>query len=258
MAGFEELVQRLRRSSVQILSHGGGGSGIVWDASGHILTNSHVARGDEVGVVDSQGRRMRARVIQRDQTRDLALIETNTALEPAAFGDSSQLRVGQIVAAIGNPLGVPGAVTTGIIHSRGESRFIQADVRLAPGNSGGMLANTRGEVIGINTMIYAGLALAIPSNTAAAFARGENIDRPLLGIAMQPIDLRGAPALVILRVEPGGVADRHGLILGDVLPLSVRELHEALDSGNTVLLRYLRGNEVRQAGITLRAEAQAA
>jgi len=178
MAGFEELVQRLRRSSVQILSHGGGGSGIVWDASGHILTNSHVARGDEVGVVDSQGRRMRARVIQRDQTRDLALIETNTALEPAAFGDSNAVRAGQFAIAIGNPLGLAGAVAAGIVHAAGSGEWIEADVRLAPGNSGGMLADAEGRVIGINTMICRGLALAIPSNQAAnqaaAFIRGQS------------------------------------------------------------------------------------
>jgi len=254
-----ELAQKLQRSSVEVRSgRRGAGSGIIWSTDGSIVTNAHViSRRQTVKLRD--GREFQAEVRRHDPKRDLALLHINARdLPAAAIGDSSQLRVGQIVAAIGNPLGVPGAVTTGIIHSRGESRFIQADVRLAPGNSGGMLANTRGEVIGINTMIYAGLALAIPSNTAAAFASGENIDRPLLGIAMQPIDLRGAPALVILRVEPGGVADRHGLILGDVLLLSVHELREALDSGNTVLLRYLRGNEVRQAGITLRAEAQAA
>jgi serine protease Do len=209
----------------------------------------------------SDGREFQAEVKRHDPDRDLAILQINARdLPAAAIGDSGQLRVGQIVAAIGNPLGITGAVTTGIIHATGERRFIQADVRLAPGNSGGMLTDARGRVIGINTMIYAGLALAIPSNTAAAFARGENMDRPLLGITMQAVELKGAPALVILQVEPGSLADRHGLILGDVLLLAHVELCDALESGGTILLRFLRGNEVREIHITLPAhtEAQAA
>ena len=248
----------------------GQGSGFVLDKAGHVLTNFHVVEGANRGieVMLSNKRRYAAKVVGTDKVHDLALLQIDAPdLQPVTLADSGGLNVGQKVYAIGNPFGLSGTMTRGIISSirsiRGSEGApiedaIQTDAAINPGNSGGPLLNSRGEVIGINTMIYAGLALAIPSNTAAAFARGENIDRPLLGIAMQPIDLRGAPALVILRVEPGGVADRHGLILGDVLLLSVHELREALDSGNTVLLRYLRGNEVRQAGITLRAEAQAA
>lgn len=174
MRGFEQLAQRLRRSTVQILNRGGGGSGIVWDSAGHILTNSHVLRGDEVWVVDSQGRRSWARVIRRDGSRDLALLETHTGLEPAAFGDSNLVRAGQFAIAVGNPLGLPGAVASGIVHAAGGSEWIEADVRLAPGNSGGMLADAEGRVIGVNTMVFRGLGLAIPSNEAAAFVRGES------------------------------------------------------------------------------------
>jgi serine protease Do len=157
---------------VQILSHGGGGSGIVWDG-GRILTNSHVLRGDAIEVVDAQGRRMRARLIRRDNSRDLALLETNAALEPATFGDSDAVRAGQFVIAVGTPLGLAGAVAAGIVHASGSGEWIEADIRLAPGNSGGILADAEGRVIGINTMIYRGLGLAIPSNRAAAFVRGE-------------------------------------------------------------------------------------
>jgi serine protease Do len=174
MPGFEELVLRLRRSSVQVLSHGGGGSGIVWDSAGHVLTNAHVARGGEVGVVDWQGRRLRARVIRRDEARDLALLETNAALEPAALGDSNTVRAGQFAIAVGNPLGLTGAVAAGIVHAAGSGDWIEADVRLAPGNSGGMLTDAEGRVIGVNTMVYRGLGLAIPSNQAAAFMRGQS------------------------------------------------------------------------------------
>jgi serine protease Do len=169
MHGLEDVVERLRRSSVQILNRGGGGSGIVWDA-GRIVTNSHVMRGDEAAVVDAAGRRLRARLIRRDDTYDLALLAVNATLEPAAIGDSHSLRVGQIVIAVGNPLGIASAVAAGAIHATG-GRWIQADVRLAPGNSGGMLADAEGRVIGVNTMIFRGLGLAIPSNHAAAFVR---------------------------------------------------------------------------------------
>jgi serine protease Do len=179
MRGFEFLAAKLRRSSVQILNRGAGGSGIVWNSSGHIVTNSHVMRGDEANVIDANGRRSRARVVRRDAIRDLALLETNATLEAAVIGDSDSVRVGQFVIAAGNPMGVPGAVTSGTIHATGQSGFgfsgkwIQADIRLAPGNSGGMLADAEGRVIGINTMIFHGLGLAIPSNDVAAFVRGE-------------------------------------------------------------------------------------
>jgi serine protease Do len=256
-----ELAQKLRRSSVEVRSGSRGvGSGVIWSTDGSIITNAHVV-GRRPVVRLGDGREFQAGVKRHDPGRDLALLQISERnLPAAAIGDSNQLRVGQIVAAIGNPLGVTGAVTTGIIYSTGERRFIQADVRLAPGNSGGLLADARGRVIGINTMIYSGLALAIPSNTAAAFARGENLDRPLLGISMRPVDLKGTPALVIMQVEPGSLADRNGLMLGDVLLLSQRELRDALESGGSVLIRYLRGNRAGQVTVTLpvRTEAQAA
>jgi serine protease Do len=174
------LVERLRRSSVQVLQRGGGGSGIVWDSSGHILTNSHVMRGEQAWVVDSQGRRSRGRVVRRDPERDLALLETGLNAEPALFADSNAVRPGEIAFAIGNPLGLTGAVAFGAIHATGalpfgpKGRWLQADVRLAPGNSGGMLADAEGRVIGVNTMIFHGMGLAVPSNEAAAFISGMN------------------------------------------------------------------------------------
>jgi serine protease Do len=175
MAGIEQLVERLRRSSVQVLNRGGGGSGIVWDSAGRILTNSHVVNGDEAWIVDSTNRKFRARIARRDADRDLALLETDAALESAPIGDSSKLRPGQFVIALGNPLGIAGAATMGAIHSVGALPFgppgtwLQADIRLAPGNSGGMLADSEGRVIGINSMIFRGLGLAVPSNDATAF-----------------------------------------------------------------------------------------
>jgi serine protease Do len=177
MRGLAEIAERLRRSSVQIIDRGGGGSGIVWDSEGRVLTNSHVLRGDEAHAIDANGQHFRARVVRRNRERDLALLETGRDLKPAMLGDSAALRAGQIVIAIGNPLGVHGAVVCGVVHANGPVGFgfpgnwIQADIRLAPGNSGGLLADAEGRVIGVNTMVFRGLGLAIPSNDAAAFVR---------------------------------------------------------------------------------------
>jgi len=183
MPGYEEVVERLRRSvvwvqnGVQVLNGRGGGSGVVWDvvpeARGLVVTNAHVVRSNHVSVVDAWGRRRTARVIKHDPERDLALLEVPAGgLEPAEIGDSTLLRSGQIVLAIGNPLGIAGAVAAGVIHGAG-SKWIQADVHLAPGNSGGALADAAGRVIGINTMVFRGIGLAVPSNEVKAFVRGE-------------------------------------------------------------------------------------
>jgi serine protease Do len=129
-------------------------------------------------IVDAEGRRARGRVIRRDPARDLALLESGLHGEPALFGDSCTLRPGQIVIATGNPLGIPGAIAAGVVHAVGRLTFgpagtwLQSDVRLAPGNSGGMLADAEGRVIGMNTMIFHRMGLAVPSNEAASFASG--------------------------------------------------------------------------------------
>jgi serine protease Do len=168
-----ELARRLRQSSVEVRSGGGsGGSGVIWP-EGVIVTNAHVVRSRDPLVVLSDGREFRAEIVRHDRRRDLALLRIAAGnLTPAEIGDSASLRVGQTVTAVGNPLGLVGAVSTGIIFAFDQDRrWIQADVRLAPGNSGGMLADAQGRVIGINTMIYGGLAMAIPSNAAAIFVR---------------------------------------------------------------------------------------
>jgi serine protease Do len=175
MSGYEDITSRLRPSAVQILDGRGGGSGVIW-RDGTIVTNAHVVRGSEAAIVYSDGRESRARVLLCDRERDLALL-AGAGGSPARIGDSDALRPGQFVLALGNPLGMTGAISTGIVHAIGpvdagpRRLWVQADVRLAPGNSGGMLANAAGEVIGINTMIYRGLALAAPSNEVEAFVR---------------------------------------------------------------------------------------
>lgn len=167
---FESITGRLRRSLVHVSSvHvSAGGSGIVWDAHGHIVTNAHVVRGESILDVRVGGEQRKARVVWQDKARDLALLDAEplAGVVPAEIGDSSRLRPGQLVIAVGNPLGITGAATAGVIHAVGPS-WIEADVRLAPGNSGGILADAAGRVIGIPAMIVNGLALAVPSNDAA-------------------------------------------------------------------------------------------
>jgi serine protease Do len=224
MRGFEEVVERLRRSSVQIVNRGGGGSGIVWDSDGHIVTNAHVARTDEAWAVDSWGKRHRAKVVRRDSTRDLALLETNASLEPAVIGDSNAVRPGTIAIAIGNPLGIEGAVSTGVIHAARSGAWIEADVRLAPGNSGGMLADAEGRVIGVNAMICRGLGLAVPSNEAADFVQGR---AHRLGVEMMPV----REGLVIVAIEKNSLAERSDIKIGDILRCTVHELRAKVARG---------------------------
>ena len=163
-----ELASRLRASTVEVRQ---GGSGVIWSVDGAIVTNAHVLRSREPVVVLRDGREFPAAVVHYDRRRDLALLRiAATDLPAVTIGDSGHLRAGQVVTAVGNPFGIPGAVTSGVIHSAG-GRWIETSVRLAPGNSGGLLADAEGCVIGINTMIQAGLAFAIPSNAIVAFVR---------------------------------------------------------------------------------------
>jgi serine protease Do len=170
---YSALIEGLRRSTVQVLSGRGAGSGVVWEREGVVVTNAHVASGRYAEVVDVAGQRWKARVIQRDRERDLALLVVAAQdLEPAEIGDSDGLRPGQVVVAVG----IPGSFSTvaGVVHAAGPgSKWVQADLHLAPGYSGGILADAGGRVIGINTMIYRGIGLAIPSNEVSKFVREE-------------------------------------------------------------------------------------
>ena len=172
---FAALAAALIRSTVQVreLSSPNCGSGVIWRPDGLIITNSHVVSGSRATVELSDRRVFDAAVTARNPERDLAALQIKAAdLPPATVGDSDALRVGEMVLAIGNPFGLFG-VTTGIIHaisSKGRSsHWVQADVRLFPGNSGGPLADAKGRVIGINSMIAGGLAFAVPSNAVECF-----------------------------------------------------------------------------------------
>jgi serine protease Do len=262
MRGFGEIAERLRRSTVQIHVGRGGGSGVVWGSDGLLLTNAHVARAAEAEVELWDGRRLHARVTARDRRRDLALLRAPANdLEPAAAGDSSALRPGEMVMAIGSPLGFAGALSTGVVHSvgalpgLGRQRWIRANLRLAPGNSGGPLANAQGLVVGINTAIVNGLGIAAPIASALDFLR--HGPPPSLGATLRPT----RAGLLILELTPGGAAEASSLREGDVLLCSVDELAEALDSGHDVIrIRFLRdrGMRVREVAGRVRQRAEAA
>lgn len=266
MPGFGEVAERLRRSTVQVFSQGarGGGSGVIWKSDGLILTNAHVARSSESQVELWNGRRLDARVTSIDSRRDLAALRVIGAgldLAAAIPGDSSTLRPGELAIAVGSPLGFAGAVSTGVIHSigplegMGRQGWIRADLQLAPGNSGGPLADAQGRVVGINTAIVHGLGVAVPSNAAVEFVRRGA--RPSLGVVLRPARL----GLEILKVEPGGAAAGASLREGDILLGSFDDLSDALDSGRDVLrLRFFRGGieRVREVFVPLSARAEAA
>ena len=222
----------------------GQGSGFILDHGGHILTNYHVVEGASnrgIEVQLSNKRRYQARLVGSDKVHDLALLQIDAPnLQPITLADSSGLSVGQKVYAIGNPFGLSGTMTTGIISAirpiRSESGApiedaIQTDAAINPGNSGGPLLNSRGEVIGINTMIVsnsgadqsAGIGFAIPIDTAKAvladLTKYGKVRRPSLGIVSYAIgpDLAAQMGLdaqygvLIERVIPGGAAERAGL-----------------------------------------------
>jgi len=371
MRGFGEIAERLRRSTVQVFPKGregarergreGGGSGVIWDAGGRIITNSHVARTAYADIVLWDGRRLSARLVARDTRRDLAELRLAEGDLPAATsrsgafrlgegdppaatsrsdafhpggadppaatsrsdafhpggarlpaatsrsdafhpgeadppaatsrsdafhpgeadppaatsrsdafhpggarlpaatsGDSDALRPGELVIAIGSPLGFAGALSTGTVHSvgpipgMGRARWIGANVRLAPGNSGGPLADAQGRVVGINTAIVNGLGVAVPANEAAEFLRRGA--RPSLGVTLRP----EPHGLRILAVDPGGAAAAASLRPGDILVGTFDQLTGMLDSGrDTLRLPFFRGDTARLREVYVRVAPRA-
>jgi S1-C subfamily serine protease len=218
----------------------GQGSGFIIDKEGHVLTNYHViAEARQVEVTLHNRRKYRATVVGTDRSHDLAVIQIKgPGLTPMVLGDSRNLQVGQKVYAIGNPFGLSGTMTRGIISSIRPvqepdgmqiDEAIQTDAAINPGNSGGPLLNWHGEVIGINTLIAssvgqsAGIGFAIPVNTAKAVLNDlmtlGRVRRPALGVRTIPITpelaeqlgLAADSGLLVVQVVPGGAADRAGL-----------------------------------------------
>ncbi|MGZ3601234.1 MAG: S1C family serine protease [Ktedonobacterales bacterium] len=279
-----ETAARVRASMVQVRAgRSGVGSGVVWnvgqpDASGEaeatVITNAHVARATRettftLGLAD--GREIQATLVAIDPGHDLASLRTKASgLRAATIGDSSALRVGEIVIAVGNPYGREGAVTTGIVAARapadpdmdvepaeeeerpdrsryGRGRWhlpgvdlIQADISLYPGNSGGPLADAHGRVVGINAMVGGGLAFAIPSRTVQNFL--QEVDRAVTPVYLG-VQVITAPLTPALRQRAGVAQESAALVMG-VEPASPAET-AGIQIGDVLLA--LDGRPIRDA-----------
>ena len=223
------------------------GSGVIVTASGRILTNAHVIKdADDIKVTLHDGNDYEAKVIGVDPEADLAVIQLKgnvPALKPLVFGDSSTLRLGEVVLAIGDPFGVGKSVTMGIVSAKGRGGmgieeyedFIQTDAAINPGNSGGALVNLKGELVGINTAIasksggYAGIGFAIPTSMARPIMemliKDGKVSRGYLGVSIGTVtpviakeySLSVQRGALLAGVDPKGPASRIGLVEGDVV-----------------------------------------
>jgi S1-C subfamily serine protease len=261
----------------------GAGSGVIITPDGFVLTNNHVVEdcdGLEVSLTD--GRTFTAQVIGTDPATDLAVIRiTDGSLPASELGDSEQLKVGQLVIAIGNPLGFQSTVSAGVVSAVGRSLrsqsgrlidgVIQTDVALNPGNSGGPLVDSRGRVVGINTaMIYMaqGISFAIPINTArwvvTELVMHGRVRRAYLGIGAQSrpvnrriqhnLDLSNPAVVEVITIEAGGPAQRAGLEPGDCIfglnenqVCTVDDLHRVLSKwppGTALDIKLLRRGKI--------------
>ena len=226
----------------------GQGSGIIYDASGHILTNAHVVgESEEVRVQFADGTRAEGTVVGTAPAIDVALVKVDVdiALTPAVFADRSTVEVGQLAVAVGSPFGLQQSVTSGIVSAvgravregTGESAFvemIQTDAPINPGNSGGALANRFGQVIGMNTLIQTdgsmgniGLGFAIPSDIALNIAQrilaGESTELGFLGVSGTDPEM-GQPGALVIEVHEDTPAERAGLMAGDLIVLIDNEV----------------------------------
>ncbi|MFL6350640.1 MAG: S1C family serine protease [Bryobacteraceae bacterium] len=278
------VAEALRRSTVKVRSGQGYGQrhgSAVVIARDQAITNAHVLQADvhqtgHLTVESYDGNVVSASVVKIDRHRDLALLAA-PGLEafPASLGDSDLLRVGTPIIAVGNPLGFVGAVSTGIVHSIGPVRpisrlpWIHADLRLAPGNSGGPLADLHGQIVGINSMVVAGgLALAIPSRAVQSFLTRAKSHRSL-GVVVRPVSLQHRRmGMMILELISGGAAERASLLTGDILIAGnerqfcfVDDLQSAIDESPSAIFRlefYRAGREkLRNVVVRLLPESEA-
>ena len=233
-AGAAAVAEALAAGVVVVRARGGFGAGTVWRPDGTIVTNHHVAPGDGAAVAGADGSFASARVVARDEPNDLAVLRAERPIgTPVKVGDARRLRPGELVLVLGHPGGVRWALSAGVVtvapSTRPEGReLVRSDVPLAPGNSGGPLADAHGRVVGINTMIGGGMGLAVPSHLVERLlGRRPAAGRPVLGIVIREVALGTtlagrAPAGVthgalVFRVAPDSAAERAGLIPGDVI-----------------------------------------
>jgi len=269
-----DVVERVGPSVVRIdVGRSGSGSGVIVSPDGLALTNSHVVQGARsVAITTLEGRRLQARVLGDDPDTDLALlrVDDDVTLPAARLGDSSRLKRGQIAIAIGNPLGFDASVTSGVVSALGRSLqsrtgrtiedVVQTDAALNPGNSGGPLVSSAGEVIGINTAVIAGaqgICFAVASNTAhfvaGEIARHGRVRRASLGVAAATVAIPRRIALRhglnqtqgagLMEIDQAGPAAQAGLLTGDIIV----GIDGAPVAGVTDLVRALGADKINRA-----------
>ncbi len=267
------------------------GSGVIASEQGYILTNHHVIDSvDQIEVALSDSRKVPAKVVGTDPETDLAVLKIDVKKLPSiTFAKTDQLRVGDVVLAIGNPFGVGQTITLGIVSGLGRSQlgitvfenFIQTDAAINPGNSGGALVDASGNLVGINTAIYSrdrtgasiGIGYAIPASTARQvmeeIIQKGSVTRGWIGVGVQDVTkeiadsfkLSAAGGVLITQVERGGPADKAGIRLGDVLlrvnghavgdSTVMRNLIAALKPGDLVKLKLARNQSESELSVTV-------
>ncbi len=258
---LQAAVERAQRSTVKVrINHQAGGSGIVWDHH-VIVTNAHVAMRSPIEIVTFEDVSLPGEVIARRAQDDLAAIRVQAdSMSTAMVGNSATVRPGHVVFSLGNPLGMTTSLAVGVVHAIGlpapgrRHALIQADIRLAPGYSGGPMLDAAGAVIGVNTMVSGGLGLAIPSNMVADFLATHS--RPRLGVTLEPVTFprerqAAAAGLLITGVLPGSLAERRHLYVGDII-IGINnqatgrpeELADALRQAPSARIELLRGSGV--------------
>ena len=291
-SGLVKMIEQAQDSVVQVRrGDRGAGTGVIWQTNGGIITNHHVVAhtGSKTLVELRDGQVFEAQIVASDPTLDVALLKVpadNLTAIPVA--DSTKLRVGELVFAIGHPWGQRGVVTAGIVsalskvkirNSDRQLEYIKSDVRLAPGNSGGPLLNAQGEVIGINAMIMGGdLSVAIPSTVVSTWIAHLPQVRITLGVQIQPTELPPAIrhelaneqslGLLVVGIIAGGLAEHANLLVGDVLidientalsdAATLRSVLAQSSSKDSVHLRVLRGGKVQEINVTLHIREQVA
>jgi len=287
------MFNTVQPSIVQVGIQGrGGGTGVIWNTDGRIITNAHVVANEQakIHIHLTDGRTLEAKVLHRDPRLDLAMLKVNgDNLKALPIGDSSRLRIGEWVFAIGHPWGQRWALTAGIVSSLSSvkvaddltTRYIKSDVGLAPGNSGGPLLDAEGKVVGINAMIFGGdLSVAIPSDIVSIWLAGLPASKRqvTLGIEIQqvelPPDIRNGSkpqretGLLIVGIAADRQAQYSDLLIGDILldldgkPVNngatLRKLLAESEGREAVSMNILRGGVVVTVDVATRTVEQAA